>query len=80
MISLIPGMLLWLNSTYLKNIKILFKNNLIFPFLLIFYLLIGYFTFQNISTMGVYGDVDSAIQQAQVITRRFVKRRSIWWK
>ena len=61
-------MLLWLNNTYIQNIRNPFLRSLIFPVIVIFISFLGFFTFQNISTfMGVYGDVDSAIQQAQVI-------------
>ena len=68
LISLIPGMLLWLNNAYLQNIRNPFLRSLIFPVIVIFIIFLGFFTFQNISSfMGIYGDVDSAIQQAQVI-------------
>lgn len=67
-ISLMPGMLLWINSTYLKAIRSTAVRVLVFPILLIIISSIGFIAFQNLSTlMGVYGDVDSAIQQAQVI-------------
>lgn len=68
LISLLPGMLLWLNNAYLKNINSTIVKLFIFPILLVFVVFIGYQSFSNLSSlMGVYGDVDSAIQQAQVI-------------
>lgn len=67
-ISLIPGMLLWLNSQYLKNLKSSIAKIFVFPLLLSSIIIIGFFAFENLSNlMGVYGDMDSAIQQAQVI-------------
>jgi hypothetical protein len=67
-ISLLPGMLLWLNSAYLKNISSRLQKVLVFPLLFFIISGIGFFSFNNLSSlMGVYGDVDSAIQQAQVI-------------
>ena len=67
LISLIPGMLLWLNNTYLQSIRNPFFRPLIFPVILIFISFLGFYTFQNISTfMGVYGDVDSAIQKLKL--------------
>ena len=67
-ISLGPGMMLWIYSSYLKSFQNLISKAIIFPFLLVFILLTGYTLFQNLSSsMGVYGDVNTAIQQAQVI-------------
>tara|TARA_B100001287_G_scaffold116244_1_gene97803 strand:- start:935 stop:2287 length:1353 start_codon:yes stop_codon:yes gene_type:complete len=67
-ISLIPGMLLWLNSAYLKNLRSNISKILVFPILLFAIIGTGFFLFNNLSSlMGVYGDVDTAIQQAQVI-------------
>ena len=66
--SLVPGMLFWLNSQYLKNIKSSIIKVVVFPLLFSLIILVGFFSFQNLSNlMGIYGDVDSAIQQAQVI-------------
>ena len=67
-ISLIPGMLIWLNNAYLKKIKNSILKVLVFPILLIIITTLGVFATQNLSSlMGVYGDVDTAIQQAQII-------------
>ena len=67
-LSLLPGIILWLNSAYLKQIKNRLLKILILPFISIVILFTGFYIFQNLSTlMGVYGEVDSAIEQAQVI-------------
>ena len=67
-LSLLPGIILWLNSAYLKKIKNIFLKILILPLISVVILLTGFYVFQNLSTlMGVYGEVDSAIEQAQVI-------------
>ena len=67
-LSLLPGIILWLNSAYLKKIKNTFLKILILPLISAVILIIGFNIFQNLSSlMGVYGEVDSAIEQAQVI-------------
>ena len=67
-ISLLPGMLLWLNNAYLQNVKSTIGKFILFPLLISIISLIGFYGFYNLSSfMGVYGDVDTAIQQAQVI-------------
>ena len=67
-VSLIPGVLLWLNSAYLKTIKNKLLKILILPLLSVVISIVGIYVFQNLSSlMGVYGEVDTAIEQAQVI-------------
>ena len=67
-LSLLPGIILWLNSAYLKQIKNGLLKILILPLLSVVILVTGFYVFQNLSSlMGVYGEVDSAIEQAQVI-------------
>jgi hypothetical protein len=67
-ISLIPGMLIWLNSVYVSNISNRFLKILFIPILLVIISSIGFFAFNNLSSlMGVYGNVDTAIAQAQLI-------------
>ena len=73
-ISLIPGMLLWLNSAYLKNISSRLDKFFLFPVVLLAVVFAGIFLFNNLSSMmGVYGNVDSAIQQAQVIQQDLLR-------
>ena len=67
-ISLVPGMLLWINSAYLKTINNKILKALSLPFLAGAILLAGFLLFENLSSsMGVYGGVETAIEQAQVI-------------
>jgi hypothetical protein len=67
-LSLLPGIILWLNSAYLKQIKNRLLKILTFPLISVLILILGLYVFQNLSSlMGVYGEVDSAIEQAQVI-------------
>ena len=67
-LSLLPGITLCLNNAYLKKIKNVFLKILILPLISVVILTIGLYIFQNLSSlMGVYGEVDSAIEQAQVI-------------
>ena len=59
---------MWLNSAYLKQIKNRLLKIFTLPILSVLILVIGLYVFQNLSSlMGVYGEVDSAIEQAQVI-------------
>ena len=68
MISLLPGLLLWINTNYIKSVSNKLIKVLIIPFILVFFIFLGNFAFTNLSSsMGVYGDVDSAINQAKVI-------------
>lgn len=77
LLSLIPGMLLWLNSAYLKKISNNFTKIFLFPFLLFFIFLIGYFSFSNIEQyMGVYGNVDSAFEQAQIVQQDLLRQEA----
>ena len=52
----------------LKKNKKCFLKILILPLLSVVILVTGFYVFQNLSSlMGVYGEVDTAIEQAQVI-------------
>ena len=67
-LSLIPGMLLWVNSAYLKNAKGILSKIITIPMLILFVGFGGFYAINNLSSlMGVYGDVDSAIEQAKII-------------
>ena len=67
-LSLLPGMMLWLNNAYLISFKSFFIKLFVFPIITISIFSSAYFAFNNLSSfMGVYGDVDTAIQQAQII-------------
>jgi len=68
LISLLPGMLIWLNNQLLKNIGSPIFKILLFPIVVISVSAVGFLSINSLSeSMGVYGDVDSAIVQAQVI-------------
>ena len=66
-------MLLWVNSAYLKNTKGIGKI-IIVPFLILIFGVGGFYTISNLSElMGVYGDVDTAIQHAQIIQQDLLR-------
>ena len=68
LISLLPGMLIWMNNQLLKNIKSPVFKVLLFPIVIAVVSTFGFLSINSLSeSMGVYGDVDSAIVQAQVI-------------
>jgi hypothetical protein len=68
LISLLPGMLIWLNNQLLKNIGSPIFKILLFPIVVLSVSAVGFLSINSLSeSMGVYGDVDSAIVQAQVI-------------
>lgn len=67
-LSLLPGVIIWLNNAYLKKIRRKILRILIVPILSSSIFYIGLYTFENLSSLlGVYGNVDTAIEQAQVI-------------
>ena len=67
-ISLLPGMVLWINSAYIKKISNQVLKILSLPILIFIFSAIGLYTYENLSSlMGVYGNVDSAIEQAKII-------------
>lgn len=73
-LSLIPGALLWLNNAYARKIKNAFIKLIIIPVVFSLTLLVGGLTFNNINEyMGSYGDIDQAIQQAQVIQQDLLR-------
>ena len=68
LISLLPGMLIWLNNQLLKNIGSPIFKILLFPIVVLSVSAVGFLSINSLSkSIGVYGDVDSAIVQAQVI-------------
>tara|TARA_B110001452_G_scaffold168676_1_gene140991 strand:- start:8924 stop:10252 length:1329 start_codon:yes stop_codon:yes gene_type:complete len=67
-LSLIPGMVLWLYSLNINKIKNSIIRRLMIPFIFLGFLSAGSYFIGSVSElMGVYGDMDSAIEQAQVI-------------
>ena len=67
-ISLLPAMAFWINNAYIKKIKNFFFKILFLPIMILILISGGFFAFSNLaSLMGVYGNVDTAVQQAQTI-------------
>ena len=74
LISIFPGIVLWLNSAYLKSSKSFLSKAIKLPFFVLIFGVGGYYSFSNLSSlMGVYGDVDTAIEQAQVIQQDLLR-------
>ncbi|MBG15853.1 MAG: hypothetical protein CL853_05825 [Crocinitomicaceae bacterium] len=74
LVCLLPGMLLWLNSAYLKNTRSVLKKIILFPIIFSSIVLVGYFLFSNLSSsMGVYGDVDSVVKKVQVTQKDLLR-------
>ena len=74
LLSLFPGMLFWLYSSYMKKITHPLLKTIALPILVVVIGMMGYFAFSNLSsTMGVYGDVDSAVKQAQTIQQDLLR-------
>lgn len=73
-LSLIPGMVLWLYSLNINKIKNSVARGLVGPFFLLVFLSSGAYFLGSISElMGVYGNVDSAIEQAQTIQQDLLR-------
>jgi len=73
-LSLLPGIMLWLNSVYLKGIAFPWPKLIMVPVLAIIIGTMGFITINNLSgMMGTYGDVDQALNQAQVIQQDLLR-------
>ena len=73
-LSLLPGVMLWLNSAYLKGIAFPWPKLFMVPLLAAIIGAVGFFTINNLSQlMGTYGDVDKAINQAQIIQQDLLR-------
>jgi hypothetical protein len=67
LISLIPGFLIWINNSYLKNIRNTILRVLIFPAFILIFIGLGGLIFSSLSdSMGVYGSLGGAIKKAQI--------------
>ena len=67
LISLIPGVLFWINNSYLKNVKNTLIRILVFPALILIFISSGILIFNGLSaSMGVYGSLEGAIKKAQI--------------
>ena len=66
-ISLIPGILFWLNNFYIKSINNQLIRILIFPLMVFGAISVGLGLFSGFSSsMGRYGNIDSIILKAQI--------------
>ena len=66
-ISLIPGVLFWLNNFYIKNINNQLIRILVFPLMVLSGIFLGTILFSGFSSsMGRYGSIDSIILKAQI--------------
>ena len=75
--SLLPSMLFWLNRAYLKQMKSVVLKRLLFPFILVSFVFGGYYIFLGVGdSLGDYGNVDSAIEKAQVIQQDLLREDS----
>ena len=67
LLSLWPGVLLWLNSAYLKQIKNAVLKDLALSVIILTISTAGFIVFNTISSiLGIYGSVGIAIAKAQI--------------
>ena len=77
LISLIPGLVLWLNNLNLKNIKNPIFKILFGPLIIIFFISLTLGALGSIGEyMGEYKDIDSAIMQAKVIQEDLLREEA----
>ena len=68
LISLLPGAILWINNQYLKNIKSSVLKIFAIPIFILIFGGIGFLISNSLnSLLGIYGNVDTVVEQAQVI-------------
>lgn len=74
-ISLMPGFILWLYSSNLKNIKNKILKYTLAPFLLLIFAAITYTFVNNLDLIGLeeYENIDQTIEQAQVIQQDLLR-------
>ena len=73
-LSILPGALLWLNSAYLKQVTSGFIKMLVIPILGVIILGGGFFLYSNMSSlMGDYGNIDQAVEKAQIIQQDLLR-------
>jgi hypothetical protein len=76
-ISLLPGMLFWLNRAYLNKIKNTLIQLLVLPLLIGSLSLIGFFLVENIGDLlGKYGNVDDIVKTAQITQEDLLRAES----
>ena len=73
-LSLLPGALLWLNNAYLKQVSSTFIKMMAVPILGVIILGGGFFLYRNMgSLMGDYGNIDQAVEKAQIIQQDLLR-------
>jgi hypothetical protein len=74
-LGVIPGMLLWLNSNFIKSLSSSFARFILRPFIIVLVILLGSLIFNNLATLGLqeYENVDQTIEQAQVIQQDLLR-------
>jgi hypothetical protein len=74
LLSLIPGILLWLNSAYIQKVSSGFLKVIFLPFFIVVFVGGGYLTFTSLSSeMGNYGDIDKALEQAKIMQQDLLR-------
>ena len=67
LLSLFPGVLLWLNNAYIKQIKNKLIKVMAFPVIIFIISALGFVVFNSISSsLGSYGSVGTIIEKAQI--------------
>lgn len=75
--SLLPSMLFWLNRAYIKQIKSAIFRRLLLPFIMISFVVVGYYVFIGVGeSLGEYGDVEKAIEKAKVTQQDLLREDS----
>ena len=65
---------MWLNSAYISQISNTIFKIIFFPIIITGFVVAGFFILNNIgSVIGVYGDVNSAIEKAQIIQQDLLR-------
>ena len=73
-LSILPGALVWLNNAYLKQISSSFIKMTVMPLIGIVILGGGFFLYRNMgSLMGDYGNIDKAVEKAQIIQQDLLR-------
>lgn len=74
-VSMIPGMIIWANNSFIVSIKSNFIKFITFPIILIIILGSGYVIFNNLSALGLgqYENVDQTFEQAQIIQQDLLR-------
>ena len=74
-VSMIPGMIVWVNNSFLVSIKSSFIKFATFPLIFIIIFGSGYVIFNNLSALGLgqYENVDQTFEQAQIIQQDLLR-------